>query len=677
MIRDRIVRLALLVVAVTGVAWGSGVPGDLAAYLALGLLPGLAAADLLAPRTGLALRLALGFALAPLVTTAIAWPLMTAGIDMQSAAKIALVAAALLLMLHSRWQPEAPTPSGSDDPGQVPAAAWGIGLALAALVAIPPIVNAYVLVRGDTWTHAGIVMTILERGVPPEDPRFAGIALHYPWFYNFFIALLDAVRGERTFAFMVMLNVATAYATVCLIAATALRLWRRRDAAVGAAVLAVVGLNAGAWLLWPVRLVRALVGETRGLDEIARQLATVEFSSARIIYSLSAPFALMVSTLDKLLVGSPLAYGYLLMGVHAWAVLAWLEEGSARSLLVALGAAAGMMLFHGVVGLSVNPVWIGALTLAALIATRVRWLPSAGRLFAAAAATLAGAMLATPYMLSVSSGWEGNTSGLRHSYFAPDWVMPWTLITACAFALGFALGPYRAAWRERRPLAAVVTIGLLAMIAFALIVRLPEHNEVKFVYQVFMLAALLAAPGFLAWAGGFLARRRVVAAVVLAAVFLVPSVLTLCGYGFDPEAHTHPSVTPHPGENELYRWIREHTGSNAMFVDSGFRDLVMVRGRRSLYLGTSFGPERAAFPLNQVLVRRRVVADLYGSAGELDADLVSFERFKRPVYVIFRPEEDDRTTAARALLERSDRFELVYQRHGYRVYSVIQREGKA
>jgi hypothetical protein len=157
----------------------------------------------------------------------------------------------------------------------------------------------------------------------------------------------------------------------------------------------------------------------------------------------------------------------------------------------------------------------------------------------------------------------------------------------------------------------------------------------------------------------------------------VPSILTLCGYGFDTEARTHPSVIVRPGEAELYRWIREDTRSNAMFVDSGFRDLVMVRGRRSLYLGTEFGPERAAFPLNQVLVRRRVVADLYGSAQELDADLASFERFKRPVYVIFRPEEDERTAAARARLERSDRLQLVYRRHGYRVFQVVQREGKA
>jgi len=673
--RDRILRNAVVLVAVTGVAWGAGTPAALSTYLALGLLPGLAAADLLAPRTRLALRLALGLALAPLVASVLAWVLIAFRVEMATASRIVFAAAALLVMgLARRRTP--PTAIADDDPGALPAGAWAIGLGLALLVAIPPLVNAYIRVRGDTWTHAGIVMTILERGVPPEDPRFAGIPLHYPWFYNFFLALLDALGGEHTFAYMTMLNATTAYATVCVAASAALRLWRRREAATGIAVLIAVGVNAGAWLLWPLQLVRALTGETRGWPEVARQLATIELSSARVIYSLSAPFALMVSTLDKLLVGSPLAYGYLLMVLHVWAVLAWLEDRGVGNLVVIAAAAAGMMLFHGVVGLSVNPVWIGTLALAALIATRVRWLPPAGRLAAAAGATLAGAALATPYMLSVSSGWESKQSGLRHSYFAPDLVMPWTLITACAFALGFALGPWRSAWQQRRASHAVIAIGLAAMIAFALVVRLPEHNEVKFVYQVFVLAALLAAPGFFAWLAGWFARRRALALAVVAIVFLLPFGITLYGYVVDPEAHTHPSVVARPGEAALYRWIREQTPRESIVVDSGFRDLVMVRGRRALYLGTEFGPERAAFPLAQVIERRKVTGDLYSSANGLTADLVSLDRFGRPLYVIFRPEEDVRTAPARAALAaRRDRFEPVYERDGYLVLKLVRPGG--
>jgi len=69
--RDRFLRIALVLVAALGVAWIPGVAGDLAAFLALGLLPGLAAADLLVPAARLPLRLALSFALAPLVASTV------------------------------------------------------------------------------------------------------------------------------------------------------------------------------------------------------------------------------------------------------------------------------------------------------------------------------------------------------------------------------------------------------------------------------------------------------------------------------------------------------------------------------------------------------------------------------------------------------------------------------
>src|SRR6185503_8115340 len=148
----------------------------------------------------------------------------------------------------------------------------------------------------------------LEAGIPPEDPRFAGIPLHYVWFYNLFAAMLGAMRGHAPFGFMVMLNAATAFATVALSGVIANELWKRREAAIGGAVLAVVGFNAGAWLLWPVNLGRALIGDVRGMPGIVRELKGIEIGHARVIYSLSAPLAHMTSLLDKLLVGSPMAY---------------------------------------------------------------------------------------------------------------------------------------------------------------------------------------------------------------------------------------------------------------------------------------------------------------------------------------------------------------------------------
>lgn len=652
--------------------WLAGWAADLAAYPLLGLLPGLALADTLLPAASRLGRLSLAFALAPLVAATAGWLLVAAGLDLAQAASAIAWAAGLLWVAAGAGRRRVAEATAAGEESGVPRLAWMLAAGLGVVVLLPPALNPYIAVRGDTWTHAGIVVRILERGLPPEDPRFAAIPLHYVWFYNFFIALLCSLRGSGPFSFMTLLNGATAFATVGLTTLLALRVWRTPEAGRGAALLAVFGLNAGAFLLWPLWLVLAFTGEVRSLDEVARQLRNIQIGEAWIIHALAAPFSHMVSLLDKLMVGSPLGYGYLLMILHLWAMARWLERGRALDLIWIGAAAAGMMLFHGVVGLSVIPVWLGTLGLALLLRARVPWLGGRGRLAAAFAATLAGGLAATPYMISVASGWAPGTSGLRHRYVSPDPIMLWTLATAGAFAFGFAARPALRAWREAHATRAMIGLYLVAMIVFGLLVRLPEHNQVKFVYQAFVPAVVLAAAGFHAWVAPRL--RRPATAAMLALVFLVPPALTLHGYIRDPARDPDANVVEPRGEAECHRWIREHTPADAIVVDHRFRNVVMVKGRRPLYLGTSSGPERAAFPIDQVLERRRVTADLYGAAATIDVDVTALERFGRPIYLLFRPEDDAETSAAWTRLSaRSDRFELSYDREGYRVLRLFPR----
>jgi hypothetical protein len=98
----------------------------------------------------------------------------------------------------------------------------------------------------------------------------------------------------------------------------------------------------------------------------------------------------------------------------------------------------------------------------------------------------------------------------------------------------------------------------------------------------------------------------------------------------------------------------------------------MVDAHRRLYLGTSFGPERGAFPLDQVVERRAVVADLYGGAQDLDAALRSFAKQDGPVFVLFRGEEYPAASVPpwHRLDQRPDRFALVYHRDDNLLYRV-------
>lgn len=664
-LRSRLTRAAVAAALVAG-AWGlPGWAGAAAAFPLLGLVPGLAVVAWLRIATGRTMTLALAGALSPLLAAAAGWAVLASGGDTADAARIVAAAAVLA------WLAAPATGGIPRDLPPLPRVVPVVAIALAVAVALPPLLNRYIVVRGDTWTHAGIAMQILERGVPPEDPRFAGITLHYPWFYNLFAALLAAPRDGDPFRPMALLNVSIAASTVAITADLALRAWRQAGAAAGAAWLVVFGLNAGAWLLWPLRLVKAFAGEHRGLAEVAIQLRTFEWGSARVVYSLSAPFAHMVSFLDKLLVGSPLGYGYLLMTLWLWALLGWLAAGRRGDLAVIGGCAAGMLLFHGVVGLSVVPVGGAALLVALVARGRADWLPPGRRLIAAGAATAAGALLVAPYFLAVATGWRGEESGLHHHYVATGWTLPWTLLTATGIVAWFAAPAWRRVWDERDAVRGVLALHVALMLGFALVIQLPEHNEVKFVWQVFVPALVLAAPSFHA----FLSRawtlhpgRTALVAFVLAGV---PFALSLQGYLADPGAHRDPTVVERPGEGALYAWIRARTPRDAMVVDNAYRDVVMVKGRRALYLGTSFGPERAAFPLAQVLERRRVTADLYGPAAALDADVAALRRFGRPVYVVFRPEDGPGVAAARqAAGARPDCFEPGYDGDGYRVVRV-------
>src|SRR5207249_4640159 len=114
--------------------------------------------------------------------------------------------------------------------------------------------NPFMLIYADGWAHAAIALEILTRDIPPQDPRFAGIPLHYVWFFNLDLALLASIRGHDPFRFMLIVNAVNAALCVRIVGRIGLRLGRSAAAATGAAALLVVGLNAGAWLLWPLRL---------------------------------------------------------------------------------------------------------------------------------------------------------------------------------------------------------------------------------------------------------------------------------------------------------------------------------------------------------------------------------------------------------------------------------------
>src|SRR5258706_15176639 len=114
-------------------------------------------------------------------------------------------------------------------------------------------------------------------------------------------------------------------------------------------------------MLWPRRVARALVGHARGPGEPLATLRASHWRDAYVIFELNAPYAYMVSFLDKFLHGTALAYTYLLMSLFLWSWLEGFGSGRRSALVWAAAAACGMLLFHAGAGLSVIPVGLPVL----------------------------------------------------------------------------------------------------------------------------------------------------------------------------------------------------------------------------------------------------------------------------------------------------------------------------
>ena len=667
-------RIPLVVPALTAcVAAGGflpGVLGDWCLFPALGVFPGMALATLLPLERGTFARWALGLAVSPLVSTVAAWALMSAGLPLPaSALGVAVLGWALWLLAELREAHRSGTAPESREGLRF---AWGWSAGAAAVIAAVMFVNPYLRIRGDAWVHGGIIWEIIERGIPPQDPRFAGLTLSYVWFYNYFIALLTTLRGGDPFALMAISNAVSMFATLGLAWLIGRQLWKTPRAAAGSALLMALGFNAAMWLLWPLRLGMALTGEVRGLEAIAATFAASHWNDALVISDLHPPITFMVSFLDKFLHGTAINIAYLMMLVYLWAMVRTLQGERGPALSWGVAAASGMLFFHGVVGLSVIPVALGTLGLAWLLAGRWTWLPARARLASFAGATIAGALLAAPYTIAISRAWPATTSGLHHSYLRVEPIQLLTILTALAVPAWFARRPLRRMVAERNGVAAVLALYLAGMLVFSSVISLPLNNQTKFIFEAFAGLAVIGGAAFHQELAAWRRRFGLAGAVAIGAVVLAGApVLTLRGYLLDRSGTTAPEAHATPGEEALYAWMHAATPAQAVFTDNRFRSLIMVKGRRQLLLGSKFGPELAAFPLDQVLERRGAMGDLYGRADSLDRDVAILTRPGRPAYVLLRAADAGPDASPGPHLDaRPDLFTRVYDRDGFIVYHV-------
>ena len=600
-------------------------PAPLAALLlslALGVAPGALVAPFLAPRAGAAGRALFALATAPFLAGGPAALLLALGLSPAAAARTVLVLIAVAA-LPAALATRADAGPEREREGAVPwlaAALWTV------LVGALLLGNPWLPPRSDGWFHAAVTLQVAERGVPPEDPYFAGLRLLYFWGYHAWAALWIGIAPALTvWTPLIVLNLSGAAAVVLGVCLLARRLGAGSRGMWGAAAAATLGYAPLSWV-WLV--LPALVGDVVGWGEVER-LVTMGVSPALQTMGSWTLHSSMAFFGDKFLVLTPFALGLAQFTLLLLTLLDFLAHPGRREGL-ALGLAFGAALFlHSVVG------WSGALLAGgwwwwALWRSRR---PAEGHLrrvlLPLIAVFAAVVVLLAPYLAVTTVG--------KQNTVAPGF--SWRALSTLPLS-GLLVVPAGLAWlwqaRDRVAGARDLLVFAILLTVAGLSLWLPGLNQSKFFNLLFLL---LAAPAGMAWMEVVSRRRgparRLIVAGLLIAV--VPTVGTAL-WAFATERAQYGETWEHPraGELEGMRWARAHTARDAIFVDPDLALDAPVRAGRSVMTGGERWEQNWRYRTS-ALDQRRSAASLLGALAPPTYETKTFlHRLGRPVFVTLR-----------------------------------------
>lgn len=530
--------------------------GAVFGLLSVLLIPAIALARRLAPRRPFLTRALVGLAIAPVAgcLPALALAALT---RMPLATAVSLVT--FVWVVVAGWQLSAKS-DGAPREGTNPGVWAGVIAVLAMiLVALPPLLIPFVRYWSDAWFHAGTAIEIAERGMPPQDPSFAGIPFYYPWLYHGMIAVLMKVSGLSPFAIEMVFNVWAAGVMVLAVAHVA-SLIGGRVAATWAGAIALLGLNPLGWAMF---LARALIGSDRDLGRFWAELGSTNGAMARLAFG-GFP-DVQSSLLNRFWTGTALTPAIALAAALAWSVADALERPGRMTWIRTFLIGAAMVAFHPAYGvIAVAACMVGLVASAKFGMRRIAVIGS----IVLALVVLAAA----PYVRACTI--PGTTMAMRPGLYLPNlWSMAAAMGAWWIFVL-FGIEPARRAGVA----GSFVLAALSAAIVMALFVVLPERNSEKIAYLTWTLLAPVAAAG-VANRSETGRKLRPLAIPLALALMLPTSFLFVSGILREhrspgvlfrddyahPQAAGMPLVTP--GEAEAYRVLKTGTDANSVMIE--------------------------------------------------------------------------------------------------------------
>ena len=638
-----------LLVVLAGVALIPSASGPLLAMRAVAVwaflmvLPGACVFRLLdsKPQTVFEIALA-GFVASPVVLTLVAIATLFAGGSPHGAAMVgAGVSGALVLAVASIRRPVPLRPARRDA-----LILFVFAVALLVLCCTLPFTREWWRIRSDAWFHGAVVAQIRDFGLPPEDPYFVGLPLQYMWFYHVMVATLSDALRVGAFGVMAVVN---AHALVALVlagyqfAAVLRPRFAHRFAATAALLLA---FNAAFWIFLPVKLVKAFMGDVRGMEEVRRTFALtpLHYDTA---YGFMNIYFNQEFFLDKFMVATAFGLALVFM-TSAWAgAIDYLQNGRRYGLTLVAASIIGMLGFHSLVGFVFLVGMVGGVAMLHLARRRVEGY-RVRRAVTAVTVAVACFLAMTPYLYQVMHSKE------HEQVFPLDFSFRKIagILISSAFVIAVSMRA-KSFWSDRAVGVRFLALATAAVTAFCFSIALPGPNTYDklgyFVFIPFSIAAGFAiADSVLARSGS--ARARVLAAWVL--LFFVPvnAIAFVSCFG------TPDAVVVTPAESRLSAWVRDHTPRDAIFIDDQDRVPLLVTGPRRYYWGTMAYAEQWGYPRGEMTRRHHVVEALYRDAEPDAQALDALASVEEPLFVVVRPEH-----AGRSVTRHPEWFEFVYQ----------------
>lgn len=567
---------------------------------------------------------------------------------------------------------------------QIPPAPLGLtplalSLLFGGIVVVCYLANTHLVIRSDAWYHASVVSEILDRGIPPMEPRLPDVPIRYMWLYHLFIAATKDLTGLGLFTALGVFNVVNAFVFPWL-AARAVSLYTSdRRTIVLSTLIVMAGLESAAWILWPAGLVRAFVGEHRGFEVLTGLLRDIDINSHHVISFLS-PFEgvdrignWMVNLLDKFLTITAFSFALnvFLLAFLTAASAGLRERVSKRAVFLVFLLSLEAILFHVIIGTELILGIVGAGALVALHA-RLREhgpVPRA-HAFAFPAAAAAAGLCAFPYLASLLAGGAPGAQSTGTIHIGLRNILTIVLPLAVLYC------PAKRALREifslgsdRVRIAAAWIVTLAAICIFA---NLPTRNESKLIFPLFLLLSPPIARQVVETIRGAAGARRAALVAWTLLLFLVPPALTIRGFVLDrpqnPVEMRRANVTAE--DRAVFQWIAANTPVNAVVMENAnnYKMMPIYAHRRNFYPNPwavavlGYGGEKVE--------RYLAVRDgFFGPAGPRAADLETLRAIGAPVYIVLWREDWE---GSAALGERFDRlpdlFEPVFRSGVARIY---------